>query len=121
VLEVVVGDAQLGRAVAAQVGVDGVGRAHQVLEHLAPARMAQVERDGALAGAEGLEEQRVLALLVRRHVASDVAARAGVLDLDDVGAQAGQVQGAPRARAVLLHGDDADVVERRPHAATRVR
>ena len=45
------------------------------------------------------------------HVAGDVAAGGGVLDLDDLRAHVGEVQRAPRARAVLLEGDDADAIQ----------
>ena len=84
--------------------------------------MREVERDAALVVAERLEEERVLALLERRHVAADVAAAARILDLDHVGAEVGEMHAAPRARAVLLDRDDRDVLERRPpHAAARRR
>ena len=121
-LEIGVADTQLLGTVAAQVAVDGIRGAHEILEDGARARVREVERDAALVVAEGLEEERVLALLEGRHVAADVAARARVLDLDHVGAEIGELHAAPRTRAVLLDRDDRDVLERRaPHAAARRR
>ena len=118
--EVGVADAQLLGPVSAQVAEDGVGAAHDVLEDRAGLRMREIERDAALVVAERLEEERVLALLVGRHVAAHVAATARILDLDHVGAEVGEMHAAPRAGAVLLDRDDPDVLERRlPHAAAR--
>ena len=48
-----------------------------------------------------------LAEEVRADVAADVAAVAVVLDLDDLGAEVGEVRGAERAGAVLLDGEHA--------------
>ena len=72
--EIGVADAQLLGPVAAQVAVDGVGGAHEILEDRARLRVREIERDAALVVAERLEEERVLALLEGRHVAADVAA-----------------------------------------------
>src|SRR5581483_6136539 len=72
--ERVVGEAETRRLVAAQVRVDDVHRAHEVLEDRAGVRVAQVERDRLLVAIEGLEEERALALLERRDIAADVAA-----------------------------------------------
>ena len=76
----------------------------------------EVEGDALLAAVEALEVDGVLVAGVRRHVAGDVAACVGVLDLDDLGAHVGEMQGAPRARAVLLEGDDADAIQGEPGA-----
>ena len=76
--------------------------------------MAEVERDAPLVAVEGLEEERVLALLVRRHVAADVAARGRVFDLDHLGAEVGELQRRPRTGAVLLDREHADVCEWKP-------
>ena len=112
VLQVVVGQPQLRRLVAAQVRVDDVGAAHQVLEDVARLRVAQVERDAPLVAVERLEEERVLALGERRHVAADVAAGGRVLDLDHVGAEVGELQRAPGPGAELLDREDPDVSQR---------
>ncbi len=112
VLEVVVGDLDLLGHVAAQVAVDRVGLAHEVLEDRAALGGGQVERQRALVAVEDLEEQRVLALGVRGHVAAHVAARRRLLDLDHLGAEVGEVHASPGAGAVLLDGDDADVLQR---------
>ena len=67
--------------------------------------------------------------LVRRHVARDVAADRGILDLDHLGAEVGELHRPERAGTVLLDRDDADIGERlhgrlmpaaRPRAATTV-
>jgi hypothetical protein len=121
-LEVGVADAQPLGAVAAQVAVDGVCCPYHPLEDGARLGMREVERDAALVVAERLEEERVLALLERRHVAAHVAAAAGILDLDHVRAEIGELHAAPRAGAVLLDRDDRDVGERRrSHAAASCR
>src|SRR5581483_1951053 len=69
------------------------------------------ERDAALVVVERLKEQRVVAVLVRRHRAADVAAAGGVFDLDDVGAQLREMDAPERPGAVLLDGDDAEIGE----------
>src|SRR6266511_3690100 len=53
---------------------------------------SQVELDALLVAVEGLEEERVLALLKRRDVPADVAACGGVLDLDHLRAEVGELQ-----------------------------
>ncbi len=80
--------------------------------------MPEIERDAALATVERLEEQGVLAVLERRHVTADVARRRWILDLDDLGAEVGELERPPRTCAELLHGDDPDVRERQGHAIT---
>ena len=104
------------RLVAAQVREDDVDGGDEVVEDLAPALVAQVERDAALVAVERLEEERVLALLVRRDVAPDVAAGRRVLDLDDVRAEVGELERRPRPRPELLDGEDPDAGEGRRHA-----
>ena len=124
-LQVVVGQAEPRRLVAAQVRVDDVRDAHEVLEDAARVRVAQVERDAPLVAVEGLEEERVLALLERRHVAADVAAGRRVLDLDHLGAEVGELERPPRPGAELLDREHADVSQRLhappPPAARRPR
>ena len=115
-LELVVGDADLLGHITAQVGVHSVAGADEVFEHRSPARGRKIERERSFVAIEALEEQRVLALVVRRDVAADVAAHTGVLDLDDIRAEVGQMQAAERAGTVLLEGDDADVFQW-PHAS----
>jgi hypothetical protein len=86
------------------------------VQHRAGIGMAEVERDAPLAAIERLEEERVLVLLKRRHVAPDVPVRRGVLELHDVRTEVGQLQGAPRPGPELLHGKDPDVREGETHA-----
>src|SRR5581483_2274045 len=75
----------------------------------------EVETDGTLVAVEALEEERGIAFGIRRNPACGVAAVARVLDLDDVGAEVGQLHRRERACPVLLEGDNADVVERQSH------
>ena len=65
-----------------------------------------------LPAVEGVEVETVGPLLARPHVAADIAARSGVLDPDDVGAQVSEVQGAERSGAELLDGDDPHSMQR---------
>ena len=81
-----------------QVAEHRVGPAHEVFEHRSPGVGAQVEADAALAPIERFEEQAVFALGEGRHVAPDVAAGARILDLDDIGAQIGELQTAEGGR-----------------------
>jgi len=115
VFEIVVEDLQLRGTIAAEVGEDRVGVGDEALERRAPLGRAQLQRDRLLVVAERLEEERVLTLLERRHVPTDVALAGRVLDLDDASAEVGQVHGAPRAGAVLLDGEDGDVFEWSAH------
>src|SRR5262249_2523002 len=94
------------RLVTAEVGEHCVAGAHDVLEHRSRIRMAEVEGDAALAAVERLEEEGVLALLERGHVAADVAATGWILDLDHVRTEVGELQRRPRAGPELLDGDD---------------
>src|SRR5262249_15010381 len=66
VLQLLVREPELRRLVAAKVGVDGVARTDEILEDSARVGVAQVEGDALLAPIEGLEEERVLALLEGR-------------------------------------------------------
>ena len=112
----IVGQAERGGLVAAQVVEQPVRAAREVAQHRAPAVAAQVERDRALVAVEGLEELAVArAEEVRADVAPDVAALAQVLDLDHLGAEIGEVDAARRAGAVLLDREDAQAVEGKPH------
>src|SRR6185295_11428826 len=55
--ELVVRQAELARLVAAQVGVHGVARPHEVVENVPGSRVAEIERDALLAAVERLEEE----------------------------------------------------------------
>ena len=112
VLQFSVCQSQPCRLVSAEVRVDDVGDAHEVLEHGARFGMAQIQREALLVAVERLEEERVLALLERRHVAADVAAGGRVLDLDHLGAEVGELESAPGPGAELLDREDADVSQR---------
>ena len=113
--EVRIPQAQLFRSVTAQVRVHGIADANEIFEDGAAGRRVQVERDAALAVIERLEEEAVALGLVGRHGAGDVAARTRIFDLDDVGAEFGELDRTERSGAELLDGEDAKVGER-PHA-----
>src|SRR5688572_783903 len=111
--------AKLLRQVAPQVVEHALGGAREVAEHGAALRMLQVERDGALVPVEGLEELAVApGEEMRTDLAAHVAALAQVLHLDHLGAEVGEVEGARRPGAVLLHREHADAFERQAHAAS---
>ena len=116
-LEVGVAEAELLRLVAAQVREDASDTRTRSSRTAARLGLAEVERERALVAVEALEEERVLALLVRRDVARDVAADGRVLDLDHLGAEVGELHRPERAGAVLLDRDDADVGERPRHSS----
>jgi hypothetical protein len=79
--------------------------------------MLEVDGQAALAEVVAQERGADLAALGVEHVGERPAARlagAGVLDLDDVGAEARQQLGGVGERLHLLRGQDADAVERPP-------
>ena len=100
------------RQIAAQVVDEGVRAARQALQDLAAARFLQVQRQAALVAAEGLVEEAVAVFGVGQDMAAHLAAGLVVLDLDDVGAEVGEVHGAEGGRAVLFDGDDGEPFER---------
>ena len=116
VAQLLVGQPELVRLVAAEVRVHAVAGAHEIVQHLLRVGVAKVERDALLPAVERLEEERVLAVLERRHVAADVTGRGRVLELDDLGAEVCELEGAPRAGAELLDGQDSHVGEGKRHA-----
>src|SRR6188768_2191036 len=59
VLECFVGDAELRGQVAAQIVEDAVGRSHERVENLLPARVLQIESDALLVAIESLKELAV--------------------------------------------------------------
>ena len=78
------------------------------MQHSAPLGRLQVQREAALVAVAALVKVAVPRRKeVRPHPASQLAALAGVFDLDHLRAQVGQVGGAEGTGAVLLHGDDA--------------
>ena len=90
---------------------EDVGAVHEPQQRLAPARVAERERERALAGVGG-EEHRPLAVPERRPPGAAVVARVGPLDLDHVGAERREDLRAVRA------GDRRRDVEH-AHAAER--
>jgi hypothetical protein len=102
-----VGEAELGRQIAAQVVVHGVGNTDQVVQDGLAVGMLEIEGERLLPAVERLEVERVAAGRVRPHVASDVAPDGRILDLDDLGAQVGQQLGAEGPGPELRDGDEA--------------
>src|SRR5262249_44127266 len=90
-----------------------VGRGDEPFEDLAALRALEIEGDRALVGTLG-EIARPHLLLVEASVATRVAALVvvvGVLDLDDVGPQQGQLIGCERPGQHVGNVDDADALE----------
>ncbi len=103
--------AELGGHIAAQVVDYGVRVLHQRVEPLPVLR--QVERDALLPQVEALEVLAVVrAEKARPGVPADVAAGRRLLDLDDLGAEAGKEHRAVGAGAHVLHRENADSLER---------
>ena len=115
VLQLLVEQAQLLRLVAAQVRVDAVDVAHEVMKNPLCVLVSEVKRNRFLVAVERLEEERVFAFLVGRHVATHVALRERVLDLDHLGAEIRQLERPPRAGSELFDRDDANVCKRQRH------
>ena len=114
--QLLVGEPQPRRTVAAQVAEQRVRHLDEVAEDRAALGRPQVQCEAALAAVERLEEEAVLLLGVRRHVASHVAADGRILDLDDVRAEVGEVQRRERPGPVLGDRDHAQPLERpSPH------
>ena len=92
----------------------------QLLEDLAIAGLLQVERDRALVG--GLrQEGGAHVAAVERLVGAGAAALVGIvgmLDLDHVGAQHGELIGRERPRQHVGHVDHPDALERSRHCAS---
>src|SRR6185295_7846521 len=82
--------------------------------------MLQVQRERFLVAVERLEEVAVaLAEKIGSHRARDIAAARALLDLDDFGAEVGEVRGAERSGAVHLHREDAHSLQGRHQAGFR--
>ena len=109
VLEVVVGDLELGRNIAAQVRIDHIRDFDQVFKHCSAFSGIQIQRERTLVAVERFEKERVFAFGIRRHVTPNIALDRRVFDLDDIGAKVCQVHSPPWPSTVLLNGDDAHV------------
>jgi hypothetical protein len=106
-------EAELLRLVAAQVVHDHVGGAHEAAKGGLALGALEVQRDALLVEVEGLEEVAVVGPEeVRSHAARGVAALFAALDLDDLGAEVGEVHRAERAGAEVLEGEYAEAQER---------
>jgi hypothetical protein len=68
--------------------------------------MFKIDTDALFIAVEGLVEVTVTRTEeVRPDEPADITAFAWILDLDDLGAQIGEVKRSPRARAILLDRD----------------
>src|SRR5262249_31765595 len=94
-----------------------VGLLHHLEQHGLALRMLQVERDRLLVGVQREEVAAVHARLLGAAVAAGIAL-AGLLPLDDLGAQPGQELGAGGARLELGEVQHANAVEREGHSIT---
>src|SRR5262245_2207492 len=112
VLQVVIPQTELRRLVAPQVREERVGAAHEVLEDGPRVRLTQVECKAALVAVEALEEERASVHLERRDGAANVPANGRILDLDDLGAEIGELHGSPGPGPELLERQHPDVLER---------
>ena len=108
--ELVVAQAEPRRRAGRQVLHDDVGLLHdQALEDPGRLGMLHVEREAFL-GAVGPDEVRRQAAHALVVAAGEVA-RAGALDLDDAGAEVGQLAGGEGRRDRVLQRDDGDAFE----------
>ena len=82
-----------------------VGPVEQPLEHRAPARRLEVQRQAFLVAVDA-EEIRALAVDERRSPAARVVPLAGLLDLDDARPHVGQLHGAVGPRQHAREIDD---------------
>ena len=113
VLQGVVRQAELVGLVAAQVVQHGIRFRHESPERFLARGGFQVQRDAALVEVERLEEVTVvLTQEIRTHAARGIATLLAILDLDDIGAEIGQIHRAEGARAERLERQDADTLQR---------
>ena len=113
-----VGESKLGRKVASEVVEYSVGTGHQAMEYLLSIVRLQIERDAALVTVEGLMEHAVTwrkRVVGMADMPPDIATLAGVLDLDDLGTQVGQLQCAKGSGTILLDGYDPYAFQRKGH------
>ena len=106
----VVVHAQRGDDTGPEAFDDHVGVLRQRQERVAAPRVLEVERDAALVAihgaVEGRDGSRPVAEVAR------IVAGAGVLDLDHVGAEVGEIERADRARQQPRQVEHADALER---------
>src|ERR1700722_18837981 len=102
-----VGETERAGQVAAQIVEHTVGAARQRMQDFARAVLFQIEREALFVTIEALEKMTVIGReKIRPHAAPHVAAVGWILDLDDVGAEIGELHRAVRTGAVLLDGND---------------
>src|SRR5208282_460657 len=98
----------------AKIVHDDIGPAHEVVNDRLAVLLAQIEGDRSLVAVEAAENRIVEAVRIVGDRGTRKIARAGALDLDDVGAVIGQHLGGARSEHHLGEVDDA-------HAGQRLR
>ena len=119
--QVAVTQTQAGGLISPQIREHRIRGANEVHERRTTGSPPQIEGDAALVAIPRFEEQRVLAMLKRRHIAAHITAGSWVLDLDDLRPHVRELHGGPRPRSVLLDGDDRQIRERKHEAAPAFR
>jgi len=120
VLEIRVLDVDLFRNVTPQIRIDDVGHAHEAFEDFTAGGLSEIQIDTRFVPVERLEKQAIFALLEGRYVSADVAATAGLFDLDHIGAKVSQVNCPERTGSVLFQSDDPNVRQRLHGLGSRV-
>ena len=86
-----------------------VGAADETVEDFRCVRVFQIKRDAALTAVQPNEEAGLT--MHETVVSAGEVTLAGALDLDDIGAQVGEMAGAYRRRHSMFERDDADAFE----------
>ena len=116
--EIGIGQAKLCRKIAAQIVEQRIRARRQPVQHFARGGFLQVERDAFLVAVKAVEELAVVALVTvaekeRPDPTRHIAAIGRVLDLDNLGAEIGQLHRAVRPGPVLLDRDNPKAGEHR--------
>ncbi len=111
VLQLVVGEAELHRQIAAQIVEHRVAGGDQ--QHFAAFGLLQVQRQAALVAVEGFEKVAIaFAEEMRANGAPHISTFAEVFDLDDFDAEVREMLRRERTGSVLFDGDDAHAGKR---------
>ena len=122
--EVAPGEAEGLGLIASKVPEHRLAARGQISKYLLPRRRLEIELQAPLVAVEALVEVAVAGPEEERpDPPPELAPLRRVLDLDDVGAEVGEIGRAERTRAVLLHGEDPEPGEgkQRPRPRRPVR
>ena len=119
--QVAVAQTEAGGLISPQIREHRIRAPHEVHESRTTGSPPQIEGDAALVAIPRFEEQRVLAVLKRRHISAHITAGSWVLDLDDLCPHVRELHSGPRPRSVLLDGDDRQIRERKHEAGPTFR